>query len=223
MEIVQLVGKDSLAETDKITLEAAKIIREDYLAQNAYSPYDPCCPFFKSVWMANNIVLWYNLAVKAVELSTGDRKINLAIIKQQMGKTIYKLSAQKFEDPKNGREALEKVCIPPSSSLSLYTRSRAHTHTLTHAHTHTGLCRAEGGHHPAVPQSRGLVACLQRCLRGQALLHLEPLHLEHGMAHCTWRRLVHITVHSVIVLPSSVYWGLAAPLIRCSCFSSAYG
>ena len=41
-EIVQLVGKDSLAEVDKVTLEAAKIIREDYLAQNAYSPYDPC-------------------------------------------------------------------------------------------------------------------------------------------------------------------------------------
>jgi len=109
MEIVQLVGKDSLAESDKITLEAAKIIREDYLAQNAYSPYDPCCPFYKSVWMANNIVLWYVNAIKAVELSTGDRKINLAIIKQQMGKTIYKLSAQKFEDPKNGREALEAV------------------------------------------------------------------------------------------------------------------
>jgi len=109
MEIVQLVGKDSLAESDKITLEAAKIIREDYLAQNAYSPYDPCCPFYKSVWMANNIVLWYTHAIKAVELSTGDHKINLAIIKQQMGKTIYKLSAQKFEDPKNGREALEKV------------------------------------------------------------------------------------------------------------------
>ena len=141
MEIVQLVGKDSLAETDKITLEAAKIIREDYLAQNAYSPYDPCCPFFKSVWMANNIVLWYNLAVKAVELSTGDRKINLAIIKQQMGKTIYKLSAQKFEDPKNGREALEKVCNPPPpppsppSSLSVH----ASTHTHTHTHTHRSM------------------------------------------------------------------------------------
>ena len=46
--------------------------------------------------MANNIVLWYNYAIKAVELSTGDRKITLAVIKQQMGsKTIYGLTAQK--------------------------------------------------------------------------------------------------------------------------------
>jgi len=34
---LQLVGKDTLAETDKITLEVAKLLREDYLAQNAFS------------------------------------------------------------------------------------------------------------------------------------------------------------------------------------------
>jgi vacuolar-type H+-ATPase catalytic subunit A/Vma1 len=35
---VQLVGKDALAESDKITLETAKLLREDYLAQNAFTP-----------------------------------------------------------------------------------------------------------------------------------------------------------------------------------------
>jgi len=35
----QLVGKDALAETDKITLETAKLLREDYLAQNAFTPW----------------------------------------------------------------------------------------------------------------------------------------------------------------------------------------
>lgn len=33
----QLVGKDALAETDKIILETAKLLREDYLAQNAFT------------------------------------------------------------------------------------------------------------------------------------------------------------------------------------------
>ena len=33
-EIVQLVGKASLAESDKITLEVAKLIKDDYLQQN---------------------------------------------------------------------------------------------------------------------------------------------------------------------------------------------
>ncbi|PVD27638.1 hypothetical protein C0Q70_12805 [Pomacea canaliculata] len=39
-EIVQLVGKGSLAEADKITLEVAKLIKDDYLQQNGYTPYD---------------------------------------------------------------------------------------------------------------------------------------------------------------------------------------
>ena len=45
-EIVQLVGKDSLSAKDQITLEVAKIIREDFLQQNSfvdidsYSEYD---------------------------------------------------------------------------------------------------------------------------------------------------------------------------------------
>merc|ERR1711871_572975 len=69
-EIVQLVGKDSLAESDKITLEVAKIIREDYLQQNAYTPYDNYCPFYKSVWMLRNIVEFHEAAQKAIESST---------------------------------------------------------------------------------------------------------------------------------------------------------
>ena len=45
-EIVQLVGKDSLSAKDQITLETAKMLREDFLQQNsfvdidAYSEYD---------------------------------------------------------------------------------------------------------------------------------------------------------------------------------------
>ena len=46
-EIVQLVGKDSLSEDQKTVLEIAKVIREDYLQQNAYSKYDFVCPLHK--------------------------------------------------------------------------------------------------------------------------------------------------------------------------------
>ncbi|GKB64463.1 V-type proton ATPase catalytic subunit A, partial [Tanacetum coccineum] len=66
-EIVQLVGKDALAESDKITLETAKLLREDYLAQNAFTPYDKYCPFYKSVWMMRNIIHFYNLANQYVD------------------------------------------------------------------------------------------------------------------------------------------------------------
>lgn len=69
LEIVALVGKDSLADSDKIVLETAKLLREDFLQQNGYSSYDARCPFYKSLLMMRNIVHWHELAVKAVEES----------------------------------------------------------------------------------------------------------------------------------------------------------
>ena len=39
-EIVQLVGKDSLSSKDQITLETAKMIREDFLMQNSFADID---------------------------------------------------------------------------------------------------------------------------------------------------------------------------------------
>lgn len=54
-EIVTLVGKASLAEADKVTLEVARLIKEDFLQQNSYTPYDRFCPFYKTVGMLRNM------------------------------------------------------------------------------------------------------------------------------------------------------------------------
>jgi V-type H+-transporting ATPase subunit A len=107
-EIVQLVGKDALAETDKIILETAKLLREDYLAQNAFTPYDKFCPFYKSVWMLRNIITFHELATAAVEKGAGgeSQKVTYAVIRQRLGDLIYKLVSQKFEDPAEGEPAL---------------------------------------------------------------------------------------------------------------------
>lgn len=65
-EIVQLVGKDSLSEDQKMLLEVAKIIREDYLQQNAFSEYDFTCPLYKSIGMLRCILAFYNRGMKAI-------------------------------------------------------------------------------------------------------------------------------------------------------------
>ena len=107
-EIVQLVGKDSLAESDKIIMETARLIKEDYLQQNGFSKYDKFCPFYKSVWMLKNMIKFYTLATQSVE-RTANRdgpKITLAVIKARMGDLLYKISSQKFEDPADGEPAL---------------------------------------------------------------------------------------------------------------------
>jgi V-type H+-transporting ATPase subunit A len=104
-EIVQLVGKDSLAESDKLILEVAKIIKDEYLQQNGFSDYDRVCPFYKSVWMMRNITDFYTLAQKAIENSTAENKVTCHRLKQQMGDTIYKIVSQKFRLPSDGEEA----------------------------------------------------------------------------------------------------------------------
>eukprot|EP00736_Rhodelphis_marinus_P004488 Rmarinus@m.12918 len=107
MEIVQLVGKDSLAETDKLILEVAKMIREDFLAQNSFTPYDRYCPFYKSVWMMKNFVNFFDLGLKAIEGSTLEHKVTLAQIKSKMGDLMYQLTSMKFMDPADGEDNMK--------------------------------------------------------------------------------------------------------------------
>jgi V-type H+-transporting ATPase subunit A len=105
-EIVQLVGKDSLAESDKITLEVAKIIKEDFLQQNGFTPYDKFCPFYKTVWMLRNMIFFYNQAQKAVESSGEDKRITFATIKNTMGDLLYQITCMKFQDPATGDQTV---------------------------------------------------------------------------------------------------------------------
>ncbi|CAJ0564511.1 unnamed protein product, partial [Mesorhabditis spiculigera] len=105
-EIVQLVGKASLAESDKITLEVAKIIKDDFLQQNGYTPYDRFCPFYKTVGMLKNMISFYDLARHSVESTAqSENKVTWATIRDHMGDLIYQLSAMKFKDPQKDGEA----------------------------------------------------------------------------------------------------------------------
>ena len=109
-EIVQLVGKASLAETDKITLEVAKLLKDDFLQQNSYSSYDRFCPFYKSVGMLKNIIAFYDMARHAVETTAqSENKITWNVIRDAMGNILYQLSSMKFKDPVKDGEAKIKA------------------------------------------------------------------------------------------------------------------
>lgn len=118
-EIVQLVGRDSLAETDKVTLETAKIVREDFLAQNSFTPYDRYCPFYKSVLMLRNIVHFYNLANSSIEASSSsENKVTFGLIKEHMSELIQGLQSMKFLDPSSGQESVTAECDKLKDSLT---------------------------------------------------------------------------------------------------------
>jgi len=110
-EIVQLVGKDSLAETDKVTLETAKFLKEDFLQQNSFTDYDKYCPFYKSIGMLRNMIRFHTLATAAVEraASTSDGpKITFNVIRARMSELIYRIASMKFEDPSDGEDAIRR-------------------------------------------------------------------------------------------------------------------
>jgi len=69
-EIVQLVGVDSLSHKDRLTLEIAKMLREDYLQQNAFDGVDTFTSRTKQFLMLSNILTFAEEAMNAITLGT---------------------------------------------------------------------------------------------------------------------------------------------------------
>jgi len=65
-EIVRLVGMDTLSYKDRMTLETAKMIREDYLHQNAFHETDTYTSLDKQYRMLKLIKKFYDLGNEAV-------------------------------------------------------------------------------------------------------------------------------------------------------------
>ncbi|KAJ9115792.1 H(+)-transporting V1 sector ATPase subunit A [Naganishia onofrii] len=102
-EIVQLVGKSALGENDKVTLDVAGMVKDDFLAQNGISKWDRMCPMYKTVLMAQSYSLYHHLAQKAVENGLTYNKI-----RDGTSDILYRLNQQKFEDPDQGEEDITK-------------------------------------------------------------------------------------------------------------------
>lgn len=103
-EIVQLVGKESLSEDQKVVMEVAKIIREDFLQQNAFTDYDYTCPLDKSIGMLRCIVTFYNLCMKTINDSPAEAKVSWAQLKTAFsgeGGLIDRIVQTKMTDPKD--------------------------------------------------------------------------------------------------------------------------
>jgi len=121
-EIVQLVGKESLSEDQKVVLDVADIIIEDFLAQNAFSDYDFMCPLSKSIGMLKSIITVYELAMTAVSAGTNEKKITWAAIKVALATVLQKVRQGKFESPKQSdaviKEFFDSLCKEIEASFA---------------------------------------------------------------------------------------------------------
>jgi len=74
-EFVKLVGVEALPEEDKLVLEVARMIREDFLRQDAFHSVDAFTSPAKAYKMSKAILLFYELAKKAVAKGLNVEKI----------------------------------------------------------------------------------------------------------------------------------------------------
>merc|ERR1712113_728975 len=110
-EILQLVGKDSLSEDQKCTLEVAKIIREDFLQQNGFTDYDFMCPLAKTIGMMKVIVGFHDAAQKTMAEFSGEHKIGWNTINNSMKDIIKRITDMKFEMPRQPEEHYKKLFV----------------------------------------------------------------------------------------------------------------
>ena len=66
-EIVQLVGPDALQDAERLIIEVGKILREDFLQQNAFSDVDGFCPMEKQYGVLKGILEFYDRAQQALK------------------------------------------------------------------------------------------------------------------------------------------------------------
>jgi len=66
IEIVRLVGMESLSASDRLILEVARMLREDYLFQDAFSPDDAYTPLKRQYGMLKSIMTYYDAGLPVV-------------------------------------------------------------------------------------------------------------------------------------------------------------
>jgi V/A-type H+-transporting ATPase subunit A len=83
-EIVQLVGSDALPESEQVTIEVARMIREIFLQQNAYDSVDTFCDMTKQYDMMKAIKLFADLAYAAQLAGVSPAQINTVKSKNEL-------------------------------------------------------------------------------------------------------------------------------------------
>ena len=107
-EIVNLVGMDALSAPDRLKLETARSIREDYLHQNAYDEIDTYTSLNKQLMMMRAILLCYDRSVEALEEGANVDLLIAMPVREQIGRFKYADDAKVEEEFEGIRTFLEK-------------------------------------------------------------------------------------------------------------------
>ena len=107
-EIVKLVGQDALSAEDRLTLETAKMIREDFLQQNAFVDVDSYSSYDRQEKLLGIILEYDRLCRSAMAQGAELNELFAIPVREQIGRaksvpaeTYVEAYAQMFENMKN--------------------------------------------------------------------------------------------------------------------------
>jgi len=95
-EIVNLVGMDALSAPDRVKLEAARSVREDYLHQNAFDETDTYTSLHKQYLMIKAILTYFDLSVAALNEGAAVNDLLSLNVRERIGR--FKYCAEKDAD-----------------------------------------------------------------------------------------------------------------------------
>ena len=89
LEVVRLVGRDTLSDEDQVKLDTTKSIREDFLQQNAFHDVDTFCPLEKQFKMLDTILYFYDKCQEALENGVYFSEIEKLDVKENIARMKY--------------------------------------------------------------------------------------------------------------------------------------
>ena len=113
-EIVRLVGIDALSGHDRLTLEAARSIREDFLQQDSFSDTDSYTPLSKQYNLINTILAFYTKGLDALEKGAEAEDIVNLPIRESIGRL-------KNVDPSNFGDTCRAILADLDTALAALT------------------------------------------------------------------------------------------------------
>ena len=128
IEIVQLVGKDSLGEDQKATLAVAELLKNEFLQQDAFSKHDFNCPLPKTIGMMKCFITYYDQCKKVLlESQKSEKKISMALIEESLEESVLsKLKSMKFIHPETPEKEIVKQLDDLAESIENEFRRLAH-------------------------------------------------------------------------------------------------
>ena len=88
-EIVQMVGMDALSPGDRLKMEAARSIREDFLHQNSFHEVDTYTPLRKQYLMMELVLAFYEQATEALSKGASMKVLLGMDVRERIGRYKY--------------------------------------------------------------------------------------------------------------------------------------